>query len=53
MLDMLNSEIQMLNSEKLQLEKRLYITRRNTPPSIIIEEDEEDLEGFVVLNVFF
>jgi hypothetical protein len=44
MLDMLNNEIQMLNSEKLQLEKRLFITRRQMPPSVIIEEDEEDLE---------
>ena len=43
-LDMLNNEIQMLNSEKLKLEKRLFITRRNTPPSVIIEEDEDDLE---------
>ena len=44
MLDMLNNEIQMLNSEKLQLEKRLYVKRRSQPPSVIIEEDEEDLE---------
>ena len=43
MLDILNNEVQMLNSEKILLEKRLY-TRRNTTPSIIIEEDEEDLE---------
>lgn len=42
---MLNNEIQMLNSEKLQLEKRLYVKRRSQPPpSVIIEEEEEDLE---------
>ena len=44
MLNMLNNEIQMLNSDKLLLEKKLLNTRRNTTPSIIVEEDEEDLE---------
>lgn len=44
MLDMLNNEIQMLNSEKLDLEKRLLTTRRNQTPSVIIEEDEAELE---------
>lgn len=44
MLDILNNEIQMLNSDKMGLEKRLFSTRRNVTPSIIVEEDEEDLE---------
>ena len=44
MLEMLNNEIQMLSSEKLQLEKKLITIRRNTTPSIIVEEDEEDLK---------
>ena len=44
MLDMLNNEIQLLNSEKLDLEKRLLTTRRNNTPSVIIEEDEAELE---------
>lgn len=44
MLEMLNNEIKLLNSEKLQLEKRLINTRRNTTPSVIVEEEEEDLE---------
>ncbi len=34
----------MLNTDKTQLEKRLFNTRRNVTPSIIVEEDEEDLE---------
>jgi len=44
MLEMLNNEIQMLSSEKLQLEKKLITMRRNTTPSIIVEEDEDDLK---------
>lgn len=44
MLEMLNNEIKLLNSEKLQLEKKLISTRRNTTPSVIVEEEEEDLE---------
>ena len=44
MLNMLNNEIQLLNSDKLQLEKKLLNTRRNTTPCVIVEEDEEDLE---------
>lgn len=44
MLEMLNNEIQLLSSEKLQLEKKLVTMRRNTTPSIIVEEDEEDLK---------
>ena len=44
MLDILNNEVQMLNSDKVMLEKRLFSTRRNVTPSIIVEEDEEDLE---------
>lgn len=41
---MLNNEIKILSSEKIQLEKRLYNRRVNTP-SVIVEEDEEDLEA--------
>lgn len=44
MLDILNNEVQMLNADKVMLEKRLFSTRRNVTPSIIVEEDEEDLE---------
>ena len=44
MLEMLNNEIQLLSSEKLQLEKKLITIRRNTTPSIIVEEDEDDLK---------
>lgn len=44
MLNMLNNEIQLLNSDKLQLEKKLLHSRRNTTPCVIVEEDEEDLE---------
>ena len=44
MLNMLNNEIQLLNADKLQLEKKLLNSRRNTTPCVIVEEDEEDLE---------
>ena len=44
MLEMLNNEIKILSSEKNQLEKRLY-SRRIGTPSVIMEEDEEDLEA--------
>lgn len=44
MLGMLNNEVQMLTADKMVLEKRLFSTRRNVTPSIIVEEDEEDLE---------
>lgn len=43
MLLMLNNEINVINSEKLQLEKKLLSTRRKSQPSVIIEEEEEDL----------
>ena len=44
MLIMLNNEINVINQEKNQLEKRLLNNRRLKTPSVIIEEEEEDLE---------
>jgi len=44
LLNMLNNEIQLLNSDKIQLEKKLLHSRRNSTPCVIVEEDEEDLE---------
>jgi hypothetical protein len=43
MLIMLNNEINVINQEKNQLEKRLLNNRRLKTPSVIIEEEEEDL----------
>ncbi len=44
MLIMLNNEINVINQEKLQLEKRLLNNnRRLKTPSVIIEEEEDDL----------
>ena len=41
MLDILNNEIKMLCADKMVFEKRVFTTRRNVTPSIIVEEDEE------------
>lgn len=42
MLNMLNNEIQCLNSEKLELEKKLLRKRGRTPCVVIHEESEEE-----------
>jgi hypothetical protein len=45
MLNMLNNEIQCLNTEKEELEKKIYNPKRIKTPCVAIQEEDEELES--------